>query len=128
MARQCASNRALTTADSVQPEEWEDPRTEFFELTGLPDELAVRAWRPGDTFVPFSRRARKKLQDLFVDEHVPAERRHSIPVVLADGEVVWVAGVRRAEFARLSGARGERVVRLRYIEGDSGAPGTMPEA
>ena len=113
-------DRTLVTADSIRPGEWADARTEAFDLAALPDELTVRAWRAGDTFVPFARRTRKKLQDLFVDEHVPAERRHSIPVVLAGGEVAWVAGVRRAEFARVSGTGREPVLCLRYSEADSG--------
>ena len=36
----------------------------------------------------------KTLQDLFTDSHVPRSLRHSLPVVVADGDrIAWVAGV-----------------------------------
>lgn len=120
-------SRTLVSAEDIPPDDWADPRTEFFAPDSLPDELTVRAWRPGDTLVPFARRTGKKLQDLFVDEHIPAEQRHSIPVLLAGEDVVWVAGLRRAEFARVSAVGGQEVVRLRYAETTCGEPDTEHE-
>ena len=35
----------------------------------------------------------KSLQDLFADRKVPRALRRTLPVVEADGEIVWVAGV-----------------------------------
>jgi tRNA(Ile)-lysidine synthase len=37
----------------------------------------------------------KKLQDIFVDEKIPREKRSRLPVVAADGEVLWIPGIRR---------------------------------
>jgi tRNA(Ile)-lysidine synthase len=36
----------------------------------------------------------KKLQDIFVDEKIPRERRAFIPVVATDEEVLWIPGLR----------------------------------
>ena len=41
----------------------------------------------------------KSLQDLFTDRKVPRALRRSLPVVEANGEIVWVAGVAAAERA-----------------------------
>jgi tRNA(Ile)-lysidine synthase len=35
----------------------------------------------------------KSLQDLFTDRKVPRALRRTLPVVEADGAIVWVAGV-----------------------------------
>jgi tRNA(Ile)-lysidine synthase len=35
----------------------------------------------------------KTLQDLFTDRKVPRALRHTLPVIVARDEIVWVAGV-----------------------------------
>lgn len=74
---------------------------EHFAAEALPAELVVRSWQAGDKMIPFGRHSAKKLQDLFVNRHLPAERRHQLPVVCAGGEILWVPEVRRAEFGRV---------------------------
>ena len=39
----------------------------------------------------------KSLQDLFTDRKVPRSLRHSLPVVISDGRIVWIAGVAVSE-------------------------------
>jgi tRNA(Ile)-lysidine synthase len=56
-------------------------------------ELTVRAWRDGDRMRPAGLGGSKSLQDLFTDRKVPRALRRTLPVVEADGEIVWVAGV-----------------------------------
>ncbi|MDC0708073.1 tRNA lysidine(34) synthetase TilS [Stigmatella sp. ncwal1] len=54
--------------------------------------LTVRLRRPGDRLRGKS--GSRKLQDVFVDLRVPAERRDLLPVVVdARGEVLWVPGL-----------------------------------
>ena len=88
---------------------------ERFACGALPECLTVRSWRPGDRMRPFGRTGSKKLQDLFVDGHVPAWERHRLPLVCAWEEIIWVPGVRRAEFGRV--AEGEEAVWLRFEAG-----------
>ncbi|HEX8075869.1 MAG TPA: tRNA lysidine(34) synthetase TilS, partial [Thermoleophilaceae bacterium] len=59
--------------------------------------LVVRGWRHGDRMRPVGLGGTKTLQDLFTDRKVPREQRASIPVVEADGEIAWVAGVALGE-------------------------------
>jgi tRNA(Ile)-lysidine synthetase-like protein len=43
--------------------------------------LWVRSWQPGDRYRPLGASGRSKLQDLFVNRHVPRELRALLPVV-----------------------------------------------
>jgi tRNA(Ile)-lysidine synthase len=56
-------------------------------------ELTVRSWRDGDRMRPAGLGGSKSLQDLFTDRKVPRALRHTLPVVEAEGAIVWVAGV-----------------------------------
>jgi tRNA(Ile)-lysidine synthase len=63
----------------------------------LGSKVTVRAWRDGDRMRPLGLGGTKSLQDLFTDRKVPRALRHSLPVVEANGKIVWVAGVAAAE-------------------------------
>jgi len=58
--------------------------------------LYVRSWRAGDRIRPLGMAGTKKLQDIFVDAKVPADRRARIPVLECGGELVWLPGYRVA--------------------------------
>lgn len=66
--------------------------------------LTVRAWRPGDRMVPAGGDARR-VKGLLRDAGVDAASRGAWPVVLADGEIVWVPGVRRSAAASARSGR-----------------------
>jgi tRNA(Ile)-lysidine synthase len=61
--------------------------------------VTVRSWRDGDRMRPAGLGGTKSLQDLFTDRKVPRALRRLLPVVEANGEIVWVAGVAAAERA-----------------------------
>jgi tRNA(Ile)-lysidine synthase len=42
----------------------------------------------------------KKLQDFFVDIHLPREQRDNVPVFENDRGIVWLGGLRLAEWAK----------------------------
>jgi tRNA(Ile)-lysidine synthase len=58
--------------------------------------LFVRSWRHGDRMKPLGMNGSKKLQDIFVDEKVPADERPGVPVFECAGEIVWLPGYRVA--------------------------------
>jgi tRNA(Ile)-lysidine synthase len=60
------------------------------------ERLTVRAVWPGARFAPIGFRGTMKMQDLFVNERVPRERRLEIPLVTCGNEVIWVPGHRIA--------------------------------
>jgi tRNA(Ile)-lysidine synthetase-like protein len=58
--------------------------------------IFARSWRPGDRMKPLGMMGSKKLQDIFVDEKVPAEQRRGLPLFECGGEIVWLPGHRVA--------------------------------
>jgi len=58
--------------------------------------ILVRSWRPGDRMKPLGMKGSKKIQDIFVDEKVPAERRQGLPLLECGGEIIWLPGHRIA--------------------------------
>lgn len=72
--------------------------------------LTIRAWRHGDRIRPAGLDGSKTLADLFTDNKVPREERERIPVVEANGEIVWVAGLAIAETFRAAPYESEVVV------------------
>jgi len=62
--------------------------------------LRARSWKPGDRMrVKGLGGASKKLQDIFTDRRVPREERRRIPLICADGEILWIPGVALSEAA-----------------------------
>jgi tRNA(Ile)-lysidine synthase len=75
--------------------------------------VRVRGKRPGDRFVPFGMKGRKKLSDLFIDRKVPLSRRGDIPVFEDARGIFWVPGVAAAERTRIvPGTRGALRIKL----------------
>ncbi len=79
------------------------PEAAALDAAKLGPELSVRGWREGDRMRPLGLDGTKSLQDLFSDAKVPRSLRHSLPVVVAAGEIAWVAGVAVSEEFKLSG-------------------------
>jgi tRNA(Ile)-lysidine synthase len=73
--------------------------------------LTVRSWAAGDRMQPLGLDGTKSLQDLFTDRKVPRSLRRTLPVVEADGEIAWVAGVAVSERFRV-GPETRATVRL----------------
>jgi tRNA(Ile)-lysidine synthase len=62
--------------------------------------VCVRRRRDGDRFQPLGMRGAKKLQDFFVDARVPREERDRVPIFESARGIVWVGGLRIAEWAK----------------------------
>jgi len=86
----------------AQPEASNDRSGEKFLLTSLPTSLTVRTWCPGDTMKPFGAKFTRKLQNIFTDAKIPRDLRAIWPVVEANGTIIWIPGVKRAEIGRCS--------------------------
>ncbi|HYI80394.1 MAG TPA: tRNA lysidine(34) synthetase TilS [Thermoleophilaceae bacterium] len=93
-------------------------------------ELAtIRAWRAGDRIRPLGLGGTKTLQDLFTDRKVPRELRRTLPVIEAQGEIAWVAGVALSERFAPNPATKTLVslsARLKYPASESGWRATRP--
>ncbi len=90
------------------------PLEEYVDFDRLTGKLEVRAPRPGDRMRPLGAPGRRKLQDILTDLHIPPWRRKRLPVLTANGEPVWIVGVRIAEEVRLT-QRTTRALHIRFI-------------
>jgi tRNA(Ile)-lysidine synthase len=59
--------------------------------------LRFRAWLPGDRYRPLGAPGSRKLQDLFTDAKLAADRRIGYPVLVSGEEIVWLPGHRVAQ-------------------------------
>ena len=79
------------------------PRQEVFDADKVGDEIVLRHWRPGDRFQPIGMKAAVKLQDLFMNAKIPAERRRELVVAATtEGKIFWVEGLRIGEGFKLT--------------------------
>ncbi len=89
--------RFLVSASMQRPASGESAEVDALALA---DGLCVRRWQRGDRFNPLGMKGQKKLQDFFTDAHVPREDRDSVPLFVSPRGIVWVGGLRIAEWAR----------------------------
>jgi tRNA(Ile)-lysidine synthase len=73
----------------------------YLDADAVGGPLVVTTWWPGDRFMPLGMKAEKKLQDYFVDAKVPRTARAAVPVVWGPAHIVWVAGQRIDDRARV---------------------------
>ncbi len=52
--------------------------------------FAVRAWMPGDGYQPVGKSRRWKVKELFDRARVPSWKRDKWPILIMDGQIVWV--------------------------------------
>ncbi len=75
-------------------ESGEDKNTVFLDLDSIQFPLKIRGRETGDIFYPVGFGRKKKLQDFFVDEKIPREKRAVVPLVLSGKDIMWIAGYR----------------------------------
>jgi tRNA(Ile)-lysidine synthase len=63
----------------------------------------IRNRRKGDRLRPLGLGGEKKLKDLLIDRKIPVEQRDRIPLLLWNGEIIWVAGVAISESFKITG-------------------------
>jgi tRNA(Ile)-lysidine synthase len=98
----------------VDATDYEVPRVRqrvSFDAALLPSRLLVRARRPGDRFSPFGGGGDRRLKSFLIDEKIPRWERARLPLVEADGRILWVGGVRRGRQAPIT-ADTRRVLEL----------------
>ncbi len=78
------------------------------------EDLVLRTWSDGDTFIPLGMKMQKKISDFFVDAKIPIYEKHRIPILeTRQGEVVWVCGQRIDDRFKITGET-RRVLRIEF--------------
>lgn len=71
--------------------------------------LEIRSWQEGDKFVPLGMNSSKKISDFLIDSKVPLAKKRNVKVLVSNGEIAWVIGLRIADWAKCT-ATTQRVV------------------
>ena len=73
---------------------------------GAEPTFTVRNRRDGDRFHPLGMPRPKKLKDFLIDRKIDADVRDRLPLLVWNGEIVWIAGVEVSERFKVRGAGG----------------------
>jgi tRNA(Ile)-lysidine synthase len=95
-----AAVRDSSPEDSYEKEA--DGFTAFFDYENTGCKISVRRRLPGDRFQPLGMAQPKKLNIFMIDARIPRTWRHRIPVVCAGNRIIWMAGWRIDERAKVT--------------------------
>jgi tRNA(Ile)-lysidine synthase len=87
-----------------KPEGYEketDGFTACFDYKQTGNRISVRSRLPGDRFQPLGMKQPKKLNVFMIDARIPQAWRRRVPIVCSEKQVIWVAGWRIDERARV---------------------------
>ena len=85
-----------------------DARSQKIQLPrGAAAHFTIRNRRPGDRFQPLGMQEPKKLKDFLIDRKIAAGIRDRLPLLIWNGEIVWIAGVEVSERFKVSTAQGD---------------------
>jgi tRNA(Ile)-lysidine synthase len=76
--------------------------TKWFDYDKIKEGFTIRTRQPGDFFLLDAAGHRKKLENYFVDEKIPADARDRRLLVSMDSEVLWIVGGRMGYAAGIS--------------------------
>ncbi len=95
-----ARMRFSTLAGTALPDDLSSSTTACFDFDALVFPLTVRPPRPGDRFIPLGMRGSQKLKDFFINRKIPRSERGRCPLLISGDAVIWIAGLRTAEFGK----------------------------
>jgi tRNA(Ile)-lysidine synthase len=76
----------------------------WFDAAAIHRGLSVRNFNEGDRIAPLGMTGTRKVQDVFVDRKTSRARRATWPMVVADGQIVWIPGLIRSRFGLVNPA------------------------
>lgn len=92
-----------------------DHNVEFIDRDKIDGNLAIRHWQSGDKFQPVNFGHTKKLSDLFIDEKIGKFRKHQIPILVDDNNIIWVCGIRLSDRYKID-KNTSNILKLEYYE------------
>jgi tRNA(Ile)-lysidine synthase len=87
--------------------------------------LTIRNFRPGDRFVPFGMKGRKKIKDFFIERKISDSERRNVPLLTQGSEILWVCGLRIDDRFKMTEGAGKGL-RVTFFPGGRGS--LSPEA
>ena len=91
-------------------------RVAFFDMDKIHFPLVLRNMASGDRFRPLGMGGSQKLKDFFINNKIDRSLRSKIPVVVSGERIIWVAGYRMDESAKIDHAT------VRFLKAEISAP------
>jgi len=66
--------------------------TAFFDMHKISFPLIIRNYRQGERFTPLGMKGSQKISKYLINNKVPRENRIKSPVVVSNGQIIWLAG------------------------------------
>ena len=89
-----------------------DPDTAYFDSLQFP--LEVRSFRQGDRLEAWGSTGSTKIKKIFIDKKISLSLRPRIPLIVKDGKILWIAGVRRSSSYGLR-PQSNRILEIKWI-------------
>ncbi len=89
--------------------------TKWFDYDKIKNDMQIRERYQGDYLLVSQSGARKKLQDYFVNEKIPAASRDEIPLLCEDNHVIWAIGYRISEYYKIDDNT-KHVLEVQFLE------------
>ncbi len=68
--------------------------TATFDYDKINFPLSLRKWKPGDWFIPFGMKGRKKLSDYFSDHKISIPKKNKTWLLCCGEDIIWIVGER----------------------------------
>ncbi|NOZ05369.1 MAG: tRNA lysidine(34) synthetase TilS [Chloroflexi bacterium] len=89
----------------------------FLDAAAAGPRLSLRTRRPGDRFQPLGMKGHMTLGEFFIAQKVPVRLRDRIPLLVSGGRIIWVAGHRLDEAAKVTETT-KKVLWVRLLPGE----------
>jgi len=93
---------SLCEAKDVGGPDTYPPTTALMDLAAVSFPLTVRSPKEGDRFRPFGMSGSQKVKTFFINLKVPRSKRRCCPIVLSGSRIIWVAGFRIDDSAKVT--------------------------
>ncbi len=85
----------------------EHSRQVFSVASGSAPSFLIRSRRTGDRFRPLGMGGTRKVKDILIDRKIEPDERDRLPILVCDGEIVWIAGVGVSDLFRVVEGTGD---------------------
>ncbi|MGE0084139.1 MAG: tRNA lysidine(34) synthetase TilS [Desulfococcaceae bacterium] len=86
----------------------------FFDMEKASFPIVIRNFQPGDRFRPLGMQGTQKLKKYFADHKIPQDERAKCPILLSEDRIIWVAGHRIGDCAKVTG-KTEKVLKAELL-------------
>jgi len=95
---------SVITPDEIADLNNTGQKSAFFDMEKLAFPLMLRNFQAGDRFFPLGMTGSQKVKNLFINTRVARDKRKSCPILLNNGQIVWVVGHRMDDRYKLDPA------------------------